>query len=461
METRTVKAVRRTGRVPQKVYNLKIKKNHNYFVNGVLVHNCDDPHDPEQGASESQRQVALDTWTNKFSTRGIVKGVKKLIGAQRLHEEDLSGYVLANEEGVAHLCIPMEFDPDRRCTTRLKYVEIDSPAENGREVVIERWTDPRTERGELMWPQGLDAPKVSKLKKRLRRAHAIAGQLQQQPTSPEGDMFQREWFLDVVDDVPEGCEAVRAWDKATTTGRRSDYTAGVLAVSDGKFIYIANVRRGKWKRKRREKIIQDVTQEDMDLHGRYQVRLVSDVGAAGSDAAEVSAEDLAETTAVQVRIDKPAGKPGRKDNSEKGWSIWAELLSRGRVRIVRGAWNQPFMDEHMAAPFGAHDDQIDAASHAVRVLWRKMRKGKIRRNLLVVTPEEQAALVERDAADGKQLCEQCVGLGCAACGGSGFVRLAGGNGVGGDWSHENDLQAIFDAACRSGSAVEAELGVMW
>lgn len=411
----------------------------------------DDPHDPEQGASESQRQVAIETWTSKFSTRGIVRGVKKFIGAQRLHEEDLSGYVLANEEGVAHLMIPMEFDPDRRCTLRMRYIDIDKPTVNGKEIVQESWSDPRQESGELMWPKGMDGKKVSKLKKRLRRAHAIAGQLQQQPTSPEGDMFQREWFLDVVDDVPDGCEAVRAWDKATTTGRRSDYTVGVLAVSDGKFIYIANVRRGKWKRKNREKIIQDVTQEDMDLYARYQVRLVSDVGAAGSDAAEVSAEDLSESTAVQVRIDKPAGKPGRKDNSEKGWSIWAELLSRGRVRIVRGAWNQPFMDEHMAAPFGAHDDQIDAASHAVRVLWRRMRKGKIRRNLLVVTPEEQTELAQRDAAEGKVVCQNCMMLGCDQCGWSGFVSLA----------HENDLQAIFDAACRSGDESELELGVRW
>ncbi len=180
MERKVVKAVRRVDSQPDAVYNLRIKNNHNYFVNGVLTHNCDDPHDPEQASNEQDRKMAIDYWTNKISTRGWVRGVKRAIVAQRLHEEDLSGYVLANTKGVTHLCMPMEFEVSRKCKTNIKYLNCNwEDSDNMDYRQVDGWEDPRTVEGELLWPQGANQEKVDELKSNMRRAHAIAGQLQQ------------------------------------------------------------------------------------------------------------------------------------------------------------------------------------------------------------------------------------------------------------------------------------------
>lgn len=103
----------------------------------------------------------------------------------------------------------------------------------------------------------------------------------------------------------------------------------------------------------------------------------------------------------------------------------------------------------LAAPNGAHDDTIDAVVIPLRYMVENRGRGRIRRDLLHLTDEEQEQLRSEDAAAGKTLCEQCVGLGCAACGHSGFVMAA----------QQDDLRAIFDAACAGREG--AELGVSW
>ena len=40
----------------------------------------------------------------------------------------------------------------------------------------------------------------------------------------------------------------------------------------------------------------------------------------------------------------------------------------GRVRIVRGGWNEDFVEELSAFPLGKHDDQVDAAASAFNQL---------------------------------------------------------------------------------------------
>ncbi len=54
---------------------------------------------------------------------------------QRLHEYDVSGLILENDYGYEHLCLPMEFEADNRCITSIGF------------------KDPRTEEGELLFPE--------------------------------------------------------------------------------------------------------------------------------------------------------------------------------------------------------------------------------------------------------------------------------------------------------------------
>ena len=54
---------------------------------------------------------------------------------QRVNEADVSGVIIENGMPYEHLCIPMEYDSARHCSTSIG------------------WEDPRTEEGELAWPE--------------------------------------------------------------------------------------------------------------------------------------------------------------------------------------------------------------------------------------------------------------------------------------------------------------------
>ena len=57
----------------------------------------------------------------------------KVVIQQRLHELDLTGDLLL-KGGYEVLCLPAEFEPERRCSTTIG------------------WSDPRQESGDLLWP---------------------------------------------------------------------------------------------------------------------------------------------------------------------------------------------------------------------------------------------------------------------------------------------------------------------
>jgi predicted phage terminase large subunit-like protein len=50
---------------------------------------------------------------------------------------------------------------------------------------------------------------------------------------------------------------------------------------------------------------------------------------------------------------------------------FASQCEQGYVKLVEGAWNRAFVEELCAFPNGAHDDQVDAASAALRALVRR------------------------------------------------------------------------------------------
>jgi phage terminase large subunit-like protein len=318
---------------------------------------------------------------------------------------------------VCHLCLPLEYEPDRKCRTRLDYERITIHDPTGLQVSFEQmkeWEDPRTEPGELLWPAGINATKVEQLKGQMRRAHVIAGQLQQRPTSPEGDMFQTDWFLDIVDKAPEA-PACRAWDLASATGRKADYTAGVLGCYDGEYLYIIDVKRFKKERRERDSTIDDVSFSDAERYSDYHVRFETEGGAGGKDAAEMHAERLSRH--VRTVIDKALGKPTGNEQTMKGWETWAEMLSRNRVRLVKAPWNQAFIDEHLAAPNGRNDDMIDAASRVARGLYRRQKRQTINRPLLLLTPDEQEQMGVTYGVKGRTnlTCVYCGGMGCNVC----------------------------------------------
>lgn len=169
--TATVKSVRRVARKCP-VFNIATGPHNNYFANGVLVHNCDDPNDAKKVHSVAERKAVQAWWDGAFYDRvnDFMTGRRVIIG-QRTHREDLMGYVLATGE-FEELRIPEEFVPSKRYFTSIG------------------WTDPRTEEGQLLRPERFGPQQVAAAKKKPN----YPAKHQQEPKDADGAKFKAEWL---------------------------------------------------------------------------------------------------------------------------------------------------------------------------------------------------------------------------------------------------------------------------
>lgn len=136
----------------------------------VLI--IDDPHNAAEVSSPTMREKVLKWHSNTASTRfnDPETGVQVIV-MQRLDPKDLSGYVLEQEDWT-HLCLPARYNPKIQFT----------------------WPeDPRTEVGELLWPEHISQEELDRLQKPMA-ASDIAGQFQQIPAPLEGDLLKaKDW----------------------------------------------------------------------------------------------------------------------------------------------------------------------------------------------------------------------------------------------------------------------------
>lgn len=149
---------------------------------------CDDPHNTEDVESEAERETVLTWWKELSGTRLNDPRRTAIVAVmQRLHAEDVSGIILdgPDADDWVHLMLPMEHDEARHCQTVLSYDEDGEPAEV--------WEDPRTDPGELLWPDRFDARAVASLKAKLG-PYMASGRLQQEPAPKGGGIIQRSWW---------------------------------------------------------------------------------------------------------------------------------------------------------------------------------------------------------------------------------------------------------------------------
>ncbi len=301
----------------------------------------DDPHSVDDALSPVKLLSGVTTFREALPSR-IENENSAIVGImQRLNEKDISAVAL--ELGYEHLCIPMRFESDRRCTTSIG------------------WSDPRTVDGQLMFPDRFPEEAVRELEKSLG-SYAAAGQLQQRPAPRDGGMFKRRWF-EVVEAVPANAVRVRKWDLAASVeqpGRDPDYTVGTLEArdADGLF-YIEDVIRFRGSAHEVEQTIRNTASSDgPNVH----VVVPEDPGQAGKAQAARMIRMLAGFNVVAER------ETGSKELRATPFAAQCEA---GNVRVRRAGWNEEWFAELEVFPFGAHDDQVDSAAGAFAKLVEK------------------------------------------------------------------------------------------
>lgn len=297
----------------------------------------DDPHSVEAALSVAERETALRVFQETLPTRlNNPDRSAIVIVMQRLHEEDVSGYILANDLGYEHLCLPMEFEPDRKCITSIGF------------------EDPRKDDGELLFPGRFSRETVERDKK-VMGIYATAGQLQQRPAPRSGGFFSWE-KLEIVQATPKIVKKVRYWDKAGTQDGGC-YTAGVLmGRGDDGCWYVLDVVHGQWAAPLREKTIK----QSAELDGKStNIWIEEEGGSGGKESAQATIKNLA---GFKIQAERPTGDKAVRAEP------YAVQVDAGNIKILAGPWNKTFVDEHKNFPRGKYKDQIDAASGAFNKL---------------------------------------------------------------------------------------------
>ncbi len=334
----------------------------------------DDPHSVEQAESDAERTRAVEWWNGSMSTRlnDLSKGVMVVI-QQRLHEADLTGDLLTRG-GYEHLCLPAEFEPDRRCQTSIG------------------WTDPRTRAGELLWPEKMNAATLNTLKTTLG-SYRYAGQYQQRPAPAEGGMLKKHWWRywqprganlpPVLVKLPDGTVEYRqaivlpdvfdlllqSWDMTFKDTNNADFVVGLVLAARGADRYVLDQSRDRLD-------LPGTVLAVRRLSARWpaaQLKLVEDK-ANGPAVIQTLRHEIAGFVEVNPEGGKVSRAAAASPQLESGnWYLPHPMLA---------PWVEGFIGECAAFPAGAHDDQVDAWSQgAKRLLYSR---AKPRRPAMIV-----------------------------------------------------------------------------
>lgn len=252
---------------------------------------------------------------------------------QRVHHDDLSGFALESGD-YAHLMLPMEYT-------------------GAKTNWLVGGSDPRTQIGELLWPNRYPRPEVDSLKRALG-SYGTASQLQQEPTPTEGGIFKRSWFK-TYKVAPPFMRIIESWDTATSENELAAYSVGtVWGETFGNDIYQLDVVRERLEFPELKKAV-------VRLHEKWNgvVVLVED---------KSSGRQVCQELSKGTRLPILPVKVGRQDKVTRALAV-SPVIEAGHVYLLDNApWAASYMTEMLTFPRGKYADQVDSSTQAISYL---------------------------------------------------------------------------------------------
>jgi predicted phage terminase large subunit-like protein len=317
----------------------------------------DDAMTAQQAESDVERETVTKWYDRTISTRGAARGCVTVVVAQRLHEDDLPGYLL-KRGGWYHVCFPMRYEPTRPATA-------EDPGHTADPL------DHRHEPNELLIPQLFDEEKVRTLERDLG-PYGTAGQLAQRPSPEGGGLFKREWFK-FLDVAPKHItRRARGWDTAATADG-GDYTRGVKVSETEAELYIVEDAVGD---QLSPAGVDSLMLQTAQADGKFCCqREEKEGGASGKTVV------LARTRLLKGFDYAFVAISGSKVTRAKPFRSQCEA---GNVFLLRtgnpskDAWIEEFIRELCAFPTGKHDDYVDAVTCAFNAVLLEPKRRRVR-----------------------------------------------------------------------------------
>lgn len=258
---------------------------------------------------------------------------------QRLHEEDLAGFVLERE----------------------MWEQLDLPAiaDDDQTIAVGPDRTHHRKRGDVLHPEREPLHVLEKLRARIGDL-TFSAQYMQRPVPAGGNVVRRDW-IKYYDELPPDeakVQIIQSWDVATTLNENSSFSVCTTWAVQGKTYYLADVWRGKLE-------FPALKAKVIALAKDHQVNtiLIEDAGP-GLHLLQ------------ELRNDNTPGVPrpiGIKPDADKETRMIAQSsrFEAGQVLLPKDAhWLGAVLSELLGFPNTKHDDQVDSVSQFLRWVSR-------------------------------------------------------------------------------------------
>jgi len=292
----------------------------------------DDPLKPEEALSQTQRQAANDWFDHTLYSRlNDTRSGAIIVIMHRLHEDDLAGHVMAQEDWEV-VRFPAIAEDDEMWA-------LDS--ELGQYVFTRQ-------RGEALHPERQPVAILDKIRRTIGE-YNFAGQYQQMPSPQGGGMVKAAWFRHyAANERPDKFDRiVQSWDTANKASELSDFSVCTSWGIKGKDLYLLHVLR---RRMEYPELKRAVCEQCAAFAA--EVVLIEDKASGTQLIQELVAEGIHAVTRYQPQTDKIMRMHAQ-----------TAMIENGFVHLPKEtAWLAEYVHELTVFPKGKHDDQVDSTA---------------------------------------------------------------------------------------------------
>ncbi len=288
------------------------------FAGAIII---DDPLKPDDANSDAKRNAVNERYNSTIRSRVNDRETPIIVIMQRLHEEDLSGFLLNGGSGEKwdHLCLP----------------------------ALDEENNP-------LWKEKHNFEELEQIRQANR--YNFAGQYMQIPSPAEGGEWRKDWFR-IVDKNEVPIESLK-WelivDGAYTKDTKNDPSGFQIGAKwNNDYVIWSSID----KYLEMPDLVKFLPNHISSCGVNVSLSLV-EPKASGKSLVQI----VRQSTKVNIAEIKTSFVNSSKIENARACS---HFIEGGRVILVRGAWNEAFLHQIAIFPNGKHDEHIDLTCYGI------------------------------------------------------------------------------------------------
>jgi predicted phage terminase large subunit-like protein len=305
----------------------------------------DDPQNPKKANSEVERKNVIERYNETLSNRlNQLEIGGRIIIMQRLHLNDLTGYLLNPRDGrpgdIRHICIPAEYDAN-----------LVNPPE-----LLDYY------RNGLFWETRFSHKVLAGEKK--KGSLYFAGQMQQSPVPVEGNLFKRAW-IDILEPEKISRNVNRSpinfyVDTAFTEDdtEKNDPSGILAAFEENGVVYAVNFVE-VWLEF--PKLIEFIKEYALLNGYGFGSRILIEPKANGKSVVQ-QLRSVTQLSVVEIEAEWV-----RDDKITRATAV-SPLVQARKLKLIAGDWNDKYLTYLTAFPKARHDEAVDVTVYCLNDL---------------------------------------------------------------------------------------------